>query len=53
MNYLIRTYNAGSGYLPLYTAEEIAQDTSGRVELYYLPAEGAQANQKYALVIGR
>ena len=35
------------------TAEEIAQDTSrDGVELYYLPAEGAQANQKYALVIG-
>ena len=34
-------------------AEEIAQDTSrDGVELYYLPAEGAQANQKYALVIG-
>ena len=38
---------------PLYTAEEIAQDTSrDGVELYYLPAEGEQANQKYALVIG-
>ena len=54
LNYLIRTYNAGQRVtFPLYTAEEIAQDTSrDGVELYYLPAEGAQANQKYALVIG-
>ena len=51
LNYLIRTYNAGQRVtFPLYTAEEIAQDTSrDGVELYYLPAEGAQANQKYAL----
>lgn len=43
LNYLIRTYNAGQRVtFPLYTAEEIAQDTSrDGVELYYLPAEGA------------
>ncbi len=50
---LIRT-SLGRGDLPLlYTGGGVAQDTSrDGVELYYLPAEGAQANQKYALVIG-
>ena len=54
LNYLIRTYNAGQQVtFPLYTAEEIAQDTSrDGVELYYMPTENAQPNQKYVLVIG-
>lgn len=42
LNQLIRNYNAGIQITyPLYTAEEIAQDTSRDVvELYYFPAAG-------------
>ena len=54
LNQLIRNYNAGIQITyPLYTAEEIAQDTSRDVvELYYFPAQGEAKNRKYALVLG-
>ena len=54
LNQLIRNYNAGIQITyPLYTAEEIAQDTSRDVvELYYFPAQGETKNRKYALVLG-
>lgn len=54
LNFLIRTYNAGTQVTyPLYTEEEIAQDTSrDGVELYYFPAEGQAASNKYALIVG-
>lgn len=54
LNYLIRTYNAGQQVtFPLYTEEEIAQDTSrDGVELYYMPPEGEQTHRKFVLVMG-
>ena len=54
LNQLIRNYNAGIQITyPLYTEEEIAQDTSRDVvELYYFPAQGETKNRKYALVLG-
>lgn len=54
LNYLIRTYNAGTQVTyPLYTEEEITQDTRREgVELYYFPPEGETVSDKYVLVVG-
>ena len=54
LNQLIRNCNAGVQITyPLYTQEEIAQDTSREgVELYYFPAQGENTSRKYALVLG-